>query len=121
MRPIAYRLTGLLLALSCCPAFAQSTPTQVPLGGNAYITTVSPTGDELIDDNGLHNWDSTQAVVSTYFAVQQAAQLVLPRRGPETGPSHSTVRVSIGHQSHLVNLSSTGTAPFSAGTFTIDK
>ena len=77
MRPIAYRLTGLLLALSCCPAFAQSTPTQVPLGGNAYITTVSPTGDELIDDNGLHNWDSTQAVISTYFDVQQAGQLDL--------------------------------------------
>jgi len=121
MRPIAYRLTGLLLALSCCSAFAQTTPTQVPLGGNAYITTVSPSGDELIDDNGLHNWDSTQAVISTYFDVQQAGQLDLSLIGSLSGASHSTVKVSIGHQSHLVNLSSTGTAPFSAGTFTVDK
>lgn len=121
MRPIAYRLTGLLLALSCCSAFAQTAPTQVPLGGNAYITIVSPSGDELIDDNGLHNWDSTQAVISTYFDVQQAGQLDLSLIGSLSGASHSTVKVSIGHQSHLVNLSSTGTAPFSAGTFTVDK
>ncbi|HEX7814616.1 DUF3472 domain-containing protein [Dyella sp.] len=121
MRPVAYRLTGLLLALSCSHVLAQTAPVQVPLGGNAYITTTSPAADELIDDNGLHNWDSRQAVISTFFDVQQAGQLNLSLVGSLSGASHSTVKVTVGRQSHLVHLSNTGTSPFAAGNFTIDK
>lgn len=119
MRQLASSLIGLGLLLCGATAAAQDTTT-VPLGGNAYVTHAAPTRDETISDSGLHNWDSSKAVISTYFDVRQAGELRLALVGTLGGAGHSTVKVSIGDQSHLVQLSSTSPGPFAAGSFTID-
>ena len=118
MRTIVYRSLGLLFALSGAAA-AQDAAVTVPLGGNAYVTQPSPTANETIADDGLHDWDSGKAVISVYFDVQRAGDLKLALVGALNGASHSTVKVSVGGQSRLVNLSSSASTPFDAGTFTI--
>ena len=120
MRSIAYRSLVLLFALTAT-AIAQDATVTVPLGGNAYVTQPSPTANEFIADDGLHHWDSGKAIISVYFDVKQAGELKLALAGALNGASHSTVKVSTGGQSHLVNLGSTATAPFDAGTFTITQ
>jgi len=114
-------LLGLLLALSCETSRAQDSANTVPLGGNAYVTKTSPTGDEIITDTGLHNWDSSKAIVSVYFDVQQAGELQLSLVGTLSGASHSTVKVSIGDQSRLVKLSLVAPPVIPVGTFAIHK
>ena len=118
MRSIMYRSLCALLALSGA-AVAQDASNTVPLGGNAYVTQAAPTADEIIADDGLHNWDSSKAVISVYFDVQQAGDLTLALVGTLGGASHSTVKVSVNGQSRLAELSSTGGGPFDAGTFTV--
>jgi hypothetical protein len=120
MRSIAYLSLGLLLAASGTAAAQQAAAT-VPLGGNAFITQPSPTANETIADDGLHNWDSSKTVVSVYFDVQQAGDLQLALIGALSGASHSTVKVSVGGQSHLVNLGSAASGPFDAGSFTVSE
>ncbi|HEV2682199.1 MAG TPA: DUF5077 domain-containing protein, partial [Rhodanobacter sp.] len=107
--------------MSCAASAVQAASNTVPLGGNAFITQASPTANEAITDTGLHSWNSDKAVVSVYFDVQQAGELQLSLVGSLNGASHSTVKVTIGGQSHLVNLSNTAPAPFPAGSFTIDQ
>ncbi|WNL47567.1 DUF5077 domain-containing protein [Dyella sp. BiH032] len=119
MRSIAYRSLGLLLALS--GTVAAKAATTVPLGGNAFITQPSSSANELINDTGLHNWNSSQAVISVYFDVKQGGNLSLALAGSLNGASSSTVRVTVAGQSHLVNLSSTSAGPFDAGTFTVSQ
>jgi len=120
MRSIAYRSLGLLLAIAGT-ATAQAATNTVPLGGNAYITQAAPTANETITDTGLHNWSSSKAVISVYFDVQQAGDLRLALVGALNGASHSTVKVSVDGQSHLVDLNSTSATPFDAGSFTVSQ
>ncbi len=112
---------GLAWALFATAAPAQQSSNTVPLGGNAYVTQPSPTGDETITDTGLHNWDSSKAVVSVYFDVQQAGELQLALAGALNGASHSVVKVSVGEQSRLVRLSSVAPSVFPVGSFTVRK
>jgi hypothetical protein len=110
---------GLVLLLVFSGAAAAKAATTVPLGGNAFITQPSPSANELINDTGLHNWNSSQAVISVYFDVKQGGNLSLALAGSLAGASSSTVKVTVAGQSHLVNLSSTSAGPFDAGTFTV--
>lgn len=119
----ACRLFGLLFVLSSGVALAQGTGTTstVPLGGNAYITHASPANDETITDTGLHNWDSSQAVISVYFDVQQAGELQLSLVGALNGASHSLVRVSIDRQVRFVHLGLGSPSVIPVGNFFIHK
>lgn len=110
----------LFLALQSGCSFAQ-TKTVVPLGGNAFITHPAADGGELVDDTGLHNWSSDEAVASAYLYVKQAGKLELSLVGTLSGATRSTVEVSINGQRRLASLSSTGTAPFHVGCFTIAR
>lgn len=113
--------TTLVLLLSCVsPREAQALST-VPLGGNAYVTTASKRASEVITDTGLHNWTSPQAVISTYFYVEQPGALDISLSGTLAGTSHAQVKVSLGGQAHTVDLYSTGTSPFPAGTFLVNE
>lgn len=48
---------------------------EVPLAGNAFITTKAPGGAEVINANGLANWTSASSITSTYFRVGLTGQL----------------------------------------------
>ncbi len=118
MRHIAIAFLGLLLCFGTAAAHAA---TIVPLGGNAYITQASRSADEVIDDTGLHNWTSAQAVISTYVYLVQSGDLQVSLAGALNGASRSTVRVSIGGQSKTVDLYANAGAPFAVGSFHIER
>lgn len=119
MRQLTTGFLGLWMLLHGAASWAQETTATVPLGGNAYVTRAAPTNDESIGDDGLHNWDSPRAVISTYFDVPKPGRLQLALVGALNGAGHSTVKVSVGGQSRLVHLSSTSPSPFPAGSFMV--
>ncbi len=123
MRKLGYRITGLLLVCGLFAAPLHAATTVVPLGGNAYITQSKNNPDETIDGTGLHNWDSSSTTISTYVDVRQPGALQVALVGGLFGASSSTVRVTIGDQSHTVALTPTGSgnSVFPAGTFAISQ
>lgn len=121
MRHLAIGLLGLWILAHGAAAPAQDTAATVPLGGNAYVTRAAPANDEVVTDTGLHNWDSSRAVISTYVYVPQPGRLRVALAGALNGAGHSTVKVSVGRQSHLARLSSTAPSPFPAGDFLVDR
>lgn len=118
MRYVAAALLGLMFSYVGL-AEAQAA-TSVPLGGNAYITVAPKNAAETINDTGLHNWTSSQTVVSTYFYAGQAGTLDLSLAGSLAGASHSQVKVSLGGQTRTADLYGTGTSPFPVGSFYVD-
>jgi len=123
MRPTAswllLSLALLSLALPSGASHAQ-TRTVVPLGGNAFITRAAPNGEELVDDTGLHNWTSKQAVASVYFYVKRPGQLDLSLVGALNGATRSTVEVSVEGQRRLAILAS-GASTFPVGRFHVAR
>lgn len=51
--------------------------TEIPLGGNAYVTTSGGTGGGSVSDAGFNSWKSTSTVYSTYFKVNKSGDLKL--------------------------------------------
>lgn len=51
--------------------------TEIPLGGNAYVTTSGGTGGGSVSDAGFSSWKSTSTVYSTYFKVNKSGDLKL--------------------------------------------
>ena len=88
MRYVAAALLGLMFSYVGL-AEAQAA-TSVPLGGNAYITVAPKNAAETINDTGLHNWTSSQTVVSTYFYAGQAGTVGLSLAG--YGVAHAIVQ-----------------------------
>ncbi|WP_202182919.1 DUF3472 domain-containing protein [Chitinophaga solisilvae] len=56
-------------ALASTESLPAAASYDVPLGGNAYVTTKAPGGAEVITSNGLGNWTSAASITSTYFRV----------------------------------------------------
>ncbi|MBE7179488.1 MAG: DUF5077 domain-containing protein, partial [Mucilaginibacter polytrichastri] len=85
-------------------SMADTVSAAVPLGGNAWITRKAPGGKELIGKGGLSGWTSPQAVISTWFRVEQTGELLLSLkiRVPD---GRSVVRVSVLGKSFNVNVS----------------
>ena len=108
-----------LLSMHVGSAGAQTSAT-VPLGGNAYVTSVPKSGTEIIEDTGLHNWTSPQAVVSIFFHVAQAGPLDLSLIGTLTEASHSRIKVSLGDQTRTADLYA-GASPCPVGVFDVAR
>ncbi|TWI01855.1 uncharacterized protein DUF3472 [Luteimonas cucumeris] len=111
-------LLSLLLASG---AVLAQTKTIVPLGGNAFVTRPAPAHEELIDDTGLHNWTSNEAIVSVYFFAKQAGTVELSLVGALHGANRSTVEVSIDGQRKQAVLAGTAASSIPVGTFTIAR
>jgi hypothetical protein len=113
-----YKIPFALLAL---PSLALATPVVVPLGGNAFLTQTSNVFDEGIYDDGLHNWDSPNTVISVYFHAAQAGSVDVALVGGLFDSTQSTVQVSVGSQIRQVALSPAGVGGtiFPVGTFQI--
>ncbi len=50
---------------------------EIPLGGNAYVTTSGGTGGGSVNNTGFSSWTSTSTVYSTYFKVNKSGDLKL--------------------------------------------
>ena len=46
--------------------------TEINLSANAYVTKLGTNNGIIISDDGLHNWTSNEAIISTYFYAKNA-------------------------------------------------
>lgn len=85
-----------------------SSSTEVPLAGNAFITTQPNEATEEISDEadgGLKNWTNPNTVISTYFRVSKSGDLTLGLKA-KVPNGNSTIKVTVNGISK--NISITG-------------
>lgn len=94
---------------------------EVPLGGNAFVTTAPTGAAEVINNNGLANWTSTNSVISTYAKVPQAGALRVKIRAKvlPAGDS-STVKLTINGVSKQIKLKGGTLQDYTVGTYSLN-
>lgn len=91
----------LLLSVLSLGASAQSsTQYDVPIGGNAYVTT--PADWAHVTDRGIRGWASPQTVVSAFFHINQPQTITLSLRGR----GHATMLMTCGGEKQTVDFDS---------------
>lgn len=100
--PTTFRkVTCLLLSIVAMHVSAQA-PTQhdVPLAGNAYVTSQ---GERVrVTDRGIRNWTSPETVVSTFFHISEPQTVTLSLKGS----GHATMLMSCGGEKQTVSFDS---------------
>jgi hypothetical protein len=91
----------------------------VPLAGNAYITKGVSGGTESINESGLTNWTSADAVCSGYFKVEQSGELQVALRLKVSGTSK--LKVSINGTPFELTVTNSGYDNIAAGKVTLTK
>jgi len=91
---------------------------EVPLAGNAFITTSTKGSTEVITKNGLGNWTSTNTIISTYFKVSHRGilHLSLKARVPS---GKSVIKVTINSVSHVISIKDSSYNTYSVGDFNV--
>lgn len=91
----------LLLSTLSMQVSAQ-TPTQydVPLAGNAYITTQADRA--RVTDRGIRNWSASETVVSVFFHISEPQAVTLSLKGK----GHATMLMMCGGERQMVSFDS---------------
>ncbi|NYE60815.1 hypothetical protein FHW58_001967 [Duganella sp. 1224] len=97
---------------------AASTAT-VALAGNAFITSAPAGAAEVINDNGLANWNNASTVTSAYFRVASAGSVTLGLDARLAGSNNSTIRVTVNGTPFTVALAGTATKTYAVGTVNV--
>ena len=96
-RVFSFRWVSLLLALLPLPLLADSARWNVPLGGNAYLTTRFDGAADEITREGIRNWAHPGSTFSVFFHVDRPASLDLALVvGDSTG--EAVIRCNSGDQ-----------------------
>ncbi|GGF18249.1 hypothetical protein GCM10011339_02720 [Echinicola rosea] len=90
--------------------------TKIPIGGNSYLTA----GKGLkVTRNGVQDWTSEEAVLSTYFKMERPQQVFLQL--VLDGKSSCTFEVTAAGQRKGVTVSAEGSDTVSVGTFDLGQ
>ncbi|QMV67705.1 DUF3472 domain-containing protein [Sphingobacterium paramultivorum] len=94
---------------------------EVPLGGNAFVTSAPSGAVEVINSNGLANWTNANSVISTYAKVPQAGALRVKIRTKvlPSGDS-STVKLTINGVSKQIKLKGGTLQDYTVGTYSLN-
>ena len=94
---------------------------EVPLGGNAFVTSAPSGAVEVINSNGLANWTNANSVISTYAKVPQAGALRVKIRAKvlPSGDS-STVKLTINGVSKQIKLKGGTLQDYTVGTYSLN-
>jgi len=94
---------------------------EVPLGGNAFVTSAPSGAAEVINNNGLANWNNVNSLISTYAKVPQAGALRVKIRAKvlPSGDS-STVKLTINGISKQVKLKGGALKDYTVGTYSLN-
>lgn len=92
----------------------------IPPGGNSWVINDIPENDNVISDNGIHNWTDENHVIRTYFKVYSTGDLHvgLDAMAP-TG--NSTLTITVGENSEQITLSNTAYDSIPVGIFPINE
>lgn len=112
-------LIQLIIAICCFPvahSFAQTV--NIPLGGNAYVTRKA--GSVEIGENGIINWDSENATISSWFKVSHSGRLLLSIRA-RTTEGHSKINMEVNGKSFDFTIKNTDWETLQAGSIDVQK
>ncbi|KIY69159.1 nematoblast specific protein [Cylindrobasidium torrendii FP15055 ss-10] len=88
----------------------------VALAGNAFVTTASAGASEIINDNGLANWNSANTVTSVYFRMSSAASATVSLNAYLAGSNNSVIKVTVNGSAFTVKLAGTNAKAYAVGT-----
>ncbi|KAH9479221.1 hypothetical protein JR316_0007808 [Psilocybe cubensis] len=91
----------------------------VAFAGNAFITTAATGASEVINDNGLANWNSASTITSAYFRMASAGAVTVGLNAYLAGSNNSTVKVTINGTAFNVQLSGTTPKTYPVGTVSV--
>lgn len=91
---------------------------EVPLAGNAFITTSTKGSTEVITKNGLGNWTNISTTISTYFKVSHRGILHLKLKA-KVPSGKSVIKVSINGISHAISIKDSSYNIYSVGDFNV--
>ncbi|KAF5355292.1 hypothetical protein D9758_006101 [Tetrapyrgos nigripes] len=91
----------------------------VALTGNAFITTAATGTSELINSNGLANWNNANTITSVYFRMASAGSVTVGLNAYLAGSNNSTVRVTINGTAFTVQLAGTTPKTYPVGTVNV--
>ncbi|KAG7086937.1 hypothetical protein E1B28_002854 [Marasmius oreades] len=91
----------------------------VALAGNAFLTTVPAGAVEVINNNGLTNWNNPNTICSAYFRMASAASVTVGLNAYLTGSNNSTVRVTVNGTAFTVQLAGTTPKTYPVGTVSV--
>lgn len=94
---------------------------EVPLGGNAFVTSAPIGAAEVINSNGLANWTNANSIVSTYAKLPQAGTLTVKIRAKvlPNGDS-SVVKLTINGVSKQISLKGGTVKDYAVGNYTLN-
>lgn len=91
----------------------------VALAGNGFITTVPPGTVEVINSNGLANWNNANTITSIYFRMASAGSVTVGLNAYLAGSNNSTVRVTVNGTAFTVQLAGTTPRTYPVGIISV--
>lgn len=91
----------------------------VALAGNAFITTAPAGAHEVINQNGLANWNNANTVSSAYFRMASAGSVTVGLNAYLAGSNNSSVKVTINGTVFTVQLAGTTPKTYPVGTVNV--
>ncbi len=117
------RISLLILAFSAVTAFAGQTAASgdavVALAGNGFVTRTDSGSTEVINNNGLTNWTSANAVTSVWFHMSAAGNATLSLEASLSGSKSSKIRVTANGTPFDVTLAKGRTRTYAIGTINV--
>lgn len=90
----------------------------VPMGGNAFVTTLGSGGNEVVTTNTLSNWSNANSIFSSYFRLGTTGTLTVKMKAKVASGS-SVVKLKINGTAFTVNLSGSAYTTYDVGTVSI--
>lgn len=91
----------------------------VALAGNSFVTTSPAGANEVINSNGLANWNNANTITSVYFRMASAGSVTVGLIAYLAGSNNSTVRVTVNGTAFTVHLAGTTPKTYPVGTVNV--
>ncbi len=93
---------------------------RIPAGGNSWVLNNITQNEQLINNNGIHNWQSADDVIRTYFWTNQSGnlQVGLNIKVPD---NNSLIKISVGGESKEIQVSNTNFQDIEVGNFNLES
>jgi hypothetical protein len=91
----------------------------VALAGNSFITTLPAGAHEVINANGLANWNNANTIASAYFRTASAGSVTIGLNAYLVGSNNSTIRISINGTPFTVQFAGTTPKTYPVGSVNV--
>lgn len=90
----------------------------VPVGGNAYVTTLASGGTETVTATALTNWTNANSIFTAYFRLGTIGELTVKVKA-RSPSGNSSIKVNVNGSPFTVNITDTAYTLLDVGTVNI--